>query len=285
MSDTEVRAADPTQFFTYRNPDAYHPDWRGFYDRAFEQRAAVTSRFAHEIDVSYGPDPHQILDVFRPARTGAPVIVYFHGGRWREGHPAFYDHFGLPWLEDGAVFVSCGYRLAPDFTVADAVDDAAAAVAWVIENAERLGADPDRITVAGHSSGGHLAAMVTMTGWAALPPLHGAICMSAPVDLRTLGIPDAERVSPALRITHAPHDVVVSYGDPEPNRKADDDLLLTRQGALLVDALTAAGTAPTAVVLGQPGIGADHIATAAGFADRSSPLFAAAHPVVFGDAA
>lgn len=130
------------------------------------------------------------------------MIVYFHGGRWREGHPDFYDQLAEPWVAAGAAFVSCGYRLEPEHTIADSVDDAVAAVAWVTARAEQFGADPARVVVGGHSAGGQLTAMVTMTDAGPGPgTLAGAICMSGVNDLRGRageGV-DAEAVSPALR--------------------------------------------------------------------------------------
>src|SRR5699024_11712583 len=84
--------------------------------------------------------------------------------------------------------------------------------------------------------------------------ISGAVCMSPPTDLRGNMVdgPEAARLSPALRITKAPSHVVVSFGDPEPNKKSQDDFFLTDQSRLLVAALTEKGASPVTVVMPHP---------------------------------
>lgn len=85
-----------------------------------------------------------------------PVIVWFHGGGLTGGTPT------LPKTLRGSghVVVSAGYRLAPKVTVAEIIDDAAAAVAWVFAHAGDFGGDTTRVFLAGHSAGGYLVSML-----------------------------------------------------------------------------------------------------------------------------
>jgi arylformamidase len=279
-----VRRADATSYFTWQHPEEYYPDWRGYYERSLIERSRLQTRFEHRPALKYGDSPYQSANVWLPHQaTDAPFILYFHGGRWREGHPDYYDPLATPWVEDGAVFGSFGYRLAPEHSIADAVADCLAAIAWARENAPAFGAHPRRLIVAGHSAGGHLAAMATLTDWAGIDTalsrsVVATICMSAPTDLRAEGTgADLADLSPALRIAQYPPAVVVSFGDPEPNKKSAPDTFLTAQGRLLVEALQAVGAPVQPVVL----TGADHVGSATAFSDRSSPLFAAAYRAIF----
>lgn len=282
-----ARPTDVTTFYTYQHPDEYYPDWRGYYERALIARTRLQHQFPHDLGLKYGDDPRQMANLYLPqpeAPDTAPLILYFHGGRWREGHPDLYDALATPWLERGAVFASVGYRLMPDHTIADAIDDCLRAITWAHTIAPLYHADPNRLIVVGHSSGGHLAAMATLTDWAApdapmLRSVAATICMSAPTDLRTRNDIDADPtpLSPALRITRAPSTVVVSYGDPEPNKKTNSDTYLTEQGRQLIRALHSFGATVHPVVLK----GVDHIGSATAFSDRQSPLFKQAQKAIF----
>ena len=277
-------ANDFHQYFTYLNPDRYLPSWRHFYESSLAQADAVRTEFDHEIGIHYGDDERQILNIYRPADgTQRPVIIFFHGGRWREGHPDFYDHLGAPWVRDGAVFVSAGYRLEPDVTTDESINDVIGAIAWVVDHAAEHGIDPHRIIVAGHSAGAHMAVMAANTDWAPAALVGGTIravlCLSAPVDLQSMGMTADQSASldPTRRLVDGPP-VLISYGVPEANRNGDDPMLFRDQGEYLAAALRERGFRVDVAALADT----DHIQSAAVLADRDSDYFRRAHALVFG---
>ncbi len=99
--------------------------------------------------------------VYRPGGDGPrPTIVFFHGGGFVIGD--LDTHEGVCRLlanDVGAVVVSVDYRLAPEHRFPAAVEDAYAALCWVVEHVAEYGADPARIAVGGDSAGGNLAAV------------------------------------------------------------------------------------------------------------------------------
>ena len=103
----------------------------------------------------------QTLDVYAPAEgKDHPIVLWIHGGGWRQGDKRGVQKKPEAFVEKGFVFVSTGYRFVPNVTVKEMTGDIAKALRWVHDHAKEYGGDPDTIFVMGHSAGAHLAALV-----------------------------------------------------------------------------------------------------------------------------
>lgn len=103
------------------------------------------------------------LDLHLPAgRSGVPVMVWFHGGGLVGGDKADQETTDVArrFAAAGIAVASANYRLAPAVKAPVYVQDAAAAVAWVVAHIAEHGGDPRAVFVAGHSAGGWLAALL-----------------------------------------------------------------------------------------------------------------------------
>lgn len=152
------------------------------YLAAYAQRSAIARdqlSGRSEIGLKYGPDARHRLDYFRTGRTNAPLVVFFHGGFWSALDESSFSFPAPAFLDAGVNYASVTYRLAPDASLTDIVGDARLAFVWLQAHATDLGFNPEKILVAGHSAGAHLAGMV-MT---AECDLKGALLISGVYDL------------------------------------------------------------------------------------------------------
>jgi acetyl esterase/lipase len=109
------------------------------------------------------------LDLYRPAGSGWPVMVFIHGGGWTSGDKSYraggadiYANIGRFYAARGIGVAVISYRLQPEVAWPEQLDDVAHAVAWVHANVARYGGDPETIVLAGHSAGGQFAARVAL---------------------------------------------------------------------------------------------------------------------------
>ncbi|WP_430440770.1 alpha/beta hydrolase [Shinella sp.] len=97
------------------------------------------------------------------APCDAPALLYLHGGGWVIGAPETHEDICRTLANDaGAVVVAPDYRLAPEHPFPAAIEDCAATLAWMAEQATALGINSNRILVAGDSAGGNLAAVIAL---------------------------------------------------------------------------------------------------------------------------
>src|ERR1700722_13999568 len=121
----------------------------------------VFDRVDRHLDLPYGEDSRQRLDVYSPPQAmNRPVVIFWYGGSWTEGSKSDYKFVGTTLAEKGFVAVLPDYRLYPQVTFPSFDEDGARAVAWVEQHIQEFGGDPHHIVLMGHSAGGHTAAFL-----------------------------------------------------------------------------------------------------------------------------
>jgi len=116
-------------------------------------------------DVVYAaPNGHQLtLDVSWPEGSGPfPMLVWIHGGSWEQFSKEANEGLARYVTNRGYVVFNINYRMAPEVTVREIVNDAMGAVIWAKDHATEYHGDPKRVAVAGHSAGAHLATMIAV---------------------------------------------------------------------------------------------------------------------------
>lgn len=138
----------------------------------------------------FGPDSAQKLEMFVPdgAIGPLPVVLFIHGGSWANGDPHDYRFIARTLCAKGYAVVLAGYRLYPQVRYPGMLEDGAAALRWVHDNAGKYQGDPARIALMGHSAGAYNAAMLTLDPqWLAMVGLddeviRGTVALAGPYD-------------------------------------------------------------------------------------------------------
>ncbi len=264
--------------------DAYEQArWASNFEemRKRPQRLSAEVRARHEhFDRSYGPSPDETLEILPTTRTGAPVVMYIHGGRWMAQPPDAFISFAETFTGAGAHFVAARFSaLTPTpgkIRLPDIVGQLRRAIQWLYDNAQSFGGDPAQLHIIGHSSGGHLASVLLTTDWQRLglpaDVLRTGACVSGVYDLRPvllsargnyvkLSAGEEDDLSAVRHLDRVRCPILVAYGDKEsPEFK--------RHGESLAAALKDRGLASRLLVLA----GCNHFEGIATMGDKQSPL-------------
>jgi len=228
------------------------------------------------VDVSYGADSRQRLDIY-PAEAPSPAVIIVHGGGWTRGDKQLPEirESSLRLQERGFAVFSINYRLADDDRPGEPMqsEDVALAVSWILDNGAQYGADASGIRLLGGSSGAQLVSLAGQKINAARPGvIRGVVAMSGPMDfvrivegnldlsardrdgktvpiylgcrLAECTIEQMQGPSPIYNITATtPPFLIVN---------SDDEIVPVEQAQAMHDALTAAGrTSTLRIVPGQ----------------------------------
>jgi hypothetical protein len=112
-----------------------------------------------DIDYVGNGNKSQMLDIHVPEKESFPVFIYFHGGGIEHGDKCGDTAFRTYLADHGVCVVSANYRMYPENSYPDFLEDSAAAVAWVFKNIENYGKS-EGIYVGGSSAGGYISMML-----------------------------------------------------------------------------------------------------------------------------
>jgi arylformamidase len=241
MTEVAYTAESVERGYNNRAAVPDHPQW---FAKFAQLSAQAKAKLAPKLDLRYGPNPKETLDLFVPSDRARGMFVFIHGGYWRALDKADHLFVAAPFVARGYAVAVINYDLCPDVTIATIVDECRRAVAWLAREGERHGASATPMVVGGHSAGGHLAAMLVATPAEAFGltrhPLAGAVSVSGVHDLRPLTLfsfnadfklddAQAASLSPILKQPAADVPVVVAVGSDETSE-------FIRQADLLWDA-------------------------------------------------
>jgi arylformamidase len=228
-------------------------------DAAYDQsvyapnQRQVTGRYATNSDLvrswigkperrAYGKAEVEGLDIYRTKARNAPILIFIHGGAWRSGLAKDYGYPAETFVSAGVHFVVPDFSPVQDFqgSLMGMADQVRRAVAWTHRNAKSFGGDANRLYIAGHSSGGHLAGVLLTTDWTSMglprDAIKGGLCCSGMFDLKPVRLSARssyvkftdemeQALSPQRHLDRIVAPVIVAHGSletPEFQRQSRD---------------------------------------------------------------
>ncbi len=164
MPDPDVQALDRSSF----DPDHQQPlPFAAAEDYARTvmgwSRDAMPDTVTAVHDIAYGEHRLHRYNLFAPrGAQQAPLLVFWHGGGWTNGYRDYVSFMAPHLVRRGYALVAPSYRLATDTPLPAALEDCFALLDHLASHAPLHGADTGRTYLAGHSAGGHLAALTAL---------------------------------------------------------------------------------------------------------------------------
>ncbi|MCB1971167.1 MAG: alpha/beta hydrolase [Geminicoccaceae bacterium] len=230
--------------------------------------------------IPFGPTVEEAINWHRPdavPSVGAPVHLFIHGGYWRAFSANDHDFVAPAFTAAGYLVGIVDYALCPNVTIDEISRQIRAAIAWTARNVSGLGGNPARITISGHSAGGHLVGMAAVTDWEgryALPAdtVKAGMPISGLFDLHPfpytylqpklqLDWAQVRRNSPILHVRPSPTRLMAMVGGVESGE-------FHRQSRSFTEAWNAAGNDGRCRILD----GHDHFTILEDFADGGKSL-------------
>jgi arylformamidase len=230
-----------------------------------------------ELDLRYGDTPRERLDFYASGKPKAPTLLFIHGGYWQMNDKEDFNFIAEGPLAHGVNVAVVEYTLAPDARMDRICAEIRRSVDWLLANVARLGGDPAKLFVSGHSAGGHLTSIAMDN-----PKLAGGIPISGIFDLEPIRLnylnaklkldeAEAERNSTIKHLPKQAGPLVVTVGAGELPE-------LVRQSADYAKAWTASGLKAKYMPLPDH----DHFSVLEELANPDGKLTRALHDLIAG---
>lgn len=182
-------------------------------------------------DLPYGNLQRERLDIYPSPQPGSKTLIFIHGGYWQTLDKSLFQFIANGFHSYNITVALLTYPLAPEVSIDQIVLSCRTAINWLYKNISEFNGDPHQMYVAGHSAGGHLAAMLMATDWKlfnpAIPSAIKGICAVSglfnliPIRLAyvnnvvKMNMETAERNSPVRLEPLVSCPLIVSVGEAE----------------------------------------------------------------------
>jgi arylformamidase len=216
------------------SPSSCVDDFMVYINDYISHSKAAQDQLTYNSNLAYASNSsdrsNEVLDYF-PAKENGPLVVFIHGGYWQELSKNESCMMAPGLVEQGTNLAVIDYTLAPEVSINEMIAQCCRAVAWLINQAQELGFDSNKVIIAGSSAGGHLCASVLQASQQNLHGLSnqsisGAVLLSGVYDLRPLVTTyvnnplnlteeNATDLSPGLYSNQGLPPCIIAYGSNE----------------------------------------------------------------------
>ncbi|CAM1344318.1 alpha/beta hydrolase [Tenacibaculum amylolyticum] len=136
-----------------------HPNFQTFLDINERESKKIRDNYTCFLDVPYGNEPLQTLDIFPSSIPNSPILIFIHGGYWKGLDKLSYSFIAEPYIKNNITTCIVNYQLIPTVTMESLLNDITTAIQWIISKATMYNGNSNKIILSGHSAGGHLAVL------------------------------------------------------------------------------------------------------------------------------
>ena len=200
-------------------------EFRGMLNALVRTGAPGPMARVEEVTIAGGDGQPLLLRVYAPASARPlPVVVWLHGGSFTRGTLDTFDAARRSFANlCDCVVIAVDQRLSPEATFPAPLEDGYAAAVWASKRAADFGGDPLRLGVGGESSGGNLAAALTLVARQRRAPKLAFQILVSPLLDASCGMPSTLEFAEGYVLTR--RQLAWCYGQYAPGVPADDPLL------------------------------------------------------------